>query len=408
MRRKQLKTKSTSFSDTTDNDNDDDDDSGLDTELVPNCIKEPITLRKVMTRSITAVVLASFYLCLLQAGHFYCIIVGVLTQAELYRELVNVRYVEAKERKMPWFRTLQWAWFVVPMFFVYGETLHKFCTEHYQLQQLTAFTQHIGYTVFILYCTLFVVTVLTLKPGLLKFQIGQLLWSIVTVCLVVFQTKFFAANTLNGLFWFFFPMATVITNDVTAYFCGIAVGKRFIKSPLTSMSPNKTWEGFIGAAVLTLIFSFYFPVLLSRFTWFTCPAEGLFFWPFPPPLVCEPNAVFRMADVTVPILGKMTILPIQLHGLSYGLFASLVAPFGGFFASAIKRAYKKKDFDSFMPGEYISLFAFLSVLPLTPSALPLSLPLPLCAGHGGLMDRMDCQLLMMAFTSFHYRYAAID
>ena len=24
-------------------------------------------------------------------------------------------------------------------------------------------------------------------------------------------------------------------------------------------------------------------------------------------------------------------------------------------------------------------------------------------GHGGLMDRMDCQLLMMAFTSFHYR-----
>ena len=29
---------------------------------------------------------------------------------------------------------------------------------------------------------------------------------------------------------------------------------------------------------------------------------------------------------------------------------SLVAPFGGFFASAIKRAYKKKDFQSFLPG----------------------------------------------------------
>jgi phosphatidate cytidylyltransferase len=44
------------------------------------------------------------------------------------------------------------------------------------------------------------------------------------------------------------------------------------------------------------------------------------------------------------------MFPIQIHGLAYGLFASLVAPFGGFFASAIKRAYKKKDFDSFMPG----------------------------------------------------------
>ena len=44
---------------------------------------------------------------MLQGGHFYCILVGVMSQAELYRELVNVRYVEAKERKMPWFRTLQ-------------------------------------------------------------------------------------------------------------------------------------------------------------------------------------------------------------------------------------------------------------------------------------------------------------
>ena len=60
--------------------------------------------------------------------------------------------------------------------------------------------------------------------------------------------------------------------------------------------------------------------------------------------------------------------------MAYGLFAALVAPFGGFFASAIKRAYKLKDFDSFIPG------------------------------HGGMMDRMDCQMIMMAFTSFHYSH----
>lgn len=349
MKRRHKKSKAASFSDI--DDIDDDDDCGLETDNVAPASKEPVTFKKVMTRTITASVLTIFYLLMLQSGHFYCIMVGVLAQAELYRELVNVRYVEAKERKMPWFRTLQWAWFVVPMFFVYGETLHKFCTEHYQLQQLTEFTQHIGYVVFILYCTLFIMTVLTLKQGLLRFQIGQLLWSIVTVCLVVFQTKFFATNTLNGLFWFFFPMATVVMNDCSAYFCGILMGKRFIKFPLNSMSPNKTWEGFLGAAVLTMIFSFYFPVLLSQFTWFTCPAEGLFFWPFPPPLVCEPNAVFRRAIINLPILGDTSMLPIQLHGLAYGLFASLVAPFGGFFASAIKRAYKKKDFDSFMPGK---------------------------------------------------------
>jgi phosphatidate cytidylyltransferase len=42
-------------------------------------------------------------------------------------------------------------------------------------------------------------------------------------------------------------------------------------------------------------------------------------------------------------------------------FASLVAPFGGFFASGFKRAFNIKDFGHSIPG------------------------------HGGMTDRMDCQ-----------------
>jgi phosphatidate cytidylyltransferase len=42
-------------------------------------------------------------------------------------------------------------------------------------------------------------------------------------------------------------------------------------------------------------------------------------------------------------------------------FASLVAPFGGFFASGFKRAFNIKDFGDSIPG------------------------------HGGMTDRMDCQ-----------------
>jgi phosphatidate cytidylyltransferase len=198
------------------------------------------------------------------------------------------------------------------------------------------------------------------------------MWSIVTTLIVVFQTKFFARNTLNGLFWFFFPMATVVMNDVSAYFCGITMGRKFIKAPFIAMSPNKTWEGFLGAGVLTMIFSFYWPLLLSQWTWFTCPAEDIYISAFPPPLNCEVNSVFTEQMVNIPYFGDTLLRPIQLHGLAYGLFASLVAPFGGFFASAIKRAYNKKDFDAFLPG------------------------------HGGLMDRMDCQLMILAFTSFHY------
>ena len=44
------------------------------------------------------------------------------------------------------------------------------------------------------------------------------------------------------------------------------------------------------------------------------------------------------------------------------MFASIIAPFGGFFASGFKRGFKIKDFGDFIPG------------------------------HGGMTDRMDCQV----------------
>eukprot|EP00540_Astrosyne_radiata_P022519 CAMPEP_0116823942 /NCGR_PEP_ID=MMETSP0418-20121206/1120_1 /TAXON_ID=1158023 /ORGANISM="Astrosyne radiata, Strain 13vi08-1A" /LENGTH=142 /DNA_ID=CAMNT_0004452255 /DNA_START=125 /DNA_END=553 /DNA_ORIENTATION=- len=66
------------------------------------------------------------------------------------------------------------------------------------------------------------------------------------------------------------------------------------------------------------------------------------------------------------------VYPVQFHALLLALFASVVAPFGGFLASAIKRAYGVKDFDSIIPG------------------------------HGGVMDRMDCQFLMALCTWVHF------
>jgi phosphatidate cytidylyltransferase len=205
------------------------------------------------------------------------------------------------------------------------------------------------------------------------------MWTIATVCVVVGQCKFLATCVLAGLFWFFFPMATVVMNDVSAYFCGISFGKKFIKAPFLSLSPNKTWEGFLGGAFLTFIFSFFFPALLAQYSWFTCPAQELSFIPQAiPSLQCEPNPVFLLKEYELhlpPSLSSsplvISLYPVQLHGVAYGLFASFIAPFGGYMASAIKRAYGIKDFESFFPG------------------------------HGGMMDRMDCQLLMLSFTWVH-------
>lgn len=63
---------------------------------------------------------------------------------------------------------------------------------------------------------------------------------------------------------------------------------------------------------------------------------------------------------------------MQLHALVLASFASLIAPFGGFFASGLKRTFKIKDFGDSIPG------------------------------HGGMTDRMDCQFIMGFFAYVYY------
>jgi len=92
-----------------------------------------------------------------------------------------------------------------------GEHLHRFCAEHRQLHHLVPMTKYFPHITFVLYCILFVSSILTLRQGIIKYQLSHYMWSIVTVCLVVFQCKFFGANILNGIFWFMFPICLVVS-----------------------------------------------------------------------------------------------------------------------------------------------------------------------------------------------------
>ena len=50
------------------------------------------------------------------------------------------------------------------------------------------------------------------------------------------------------------------------YAAGLTVGR----TPLIKLSPKKTWEGFIGGAVVTLVASWYLAGFMSRYKWMTC------------------------------------------------------------------------------------------------------------------------------------------
>lgn len=74
----------------------------------------------------------------------------------------------------------------------------------------------------------------------------------------------FMANATNAYGYLLFLIFAVALNDVAAYTCGKLLCKLTGKHPLRSnISPNKTWEGSIGA----LIFSMILPWIM----WHTMP-----------------------------------------------------------------------------------------------------------------------------------------
>lgn len=208
--------------------------------------------------------------------------------------------------------------------------------------------------------------------------------------LIVVQAHFIMNNIFEGMIWFFLPVSLVITNDIFAYICGITFGR----TQLIKLSPKKTVEGFVGAWFMTILFGLALTNILMRSKYFICPVNvghvipgssdflstdisqdlGANFWTG---LECTPNPVFIPHNYAlpswVPFIDNIDIAPMQFHILVFATFASLIAPFGGFFASGLKRTFKIKDFGESIPG------------------------------HGGITDRMDCQFIMGFFAFMYYQ-----
>jgi phosphatidate cytidylyltransferase len=53
--------------------------------------------------------------------------------------------------------------------------------------------------------------------------------------------------------------------------CCTPAGFFFGRTPLIKLSPKKTWEGFIGGFIGTVIVAALLADIMSRFKWMTCP-----------------------------------------------------------------------------------------------------------------------------------------
>ncbi len=110
-------------------------------------------------------------------------------------------------------------------------------------------------------------------------------------------------DLIDNKLYFLILILMVTSIDIYAYICGKVIGKNKIGSDI---SPNKTYEGYIGSLLLTF-FTFYFISAHLNFLWTSLDLIILF--------------VFIL----------MTF-------------------FGDLFMSFIKRTYKKKDTGSLLPG----------------------------------------------------------
>ena len=324
---------------------------------------------KMATRCASGVAMFSALAFTLYAGHIFLSFVLICLQVQAFKELVNLRYMEAKEKCMPYFRSLQWAWFAVAMFYAHGSSwlkapmgldeavfnsLSRKLKEYAPLTNQTAFFDFIAFGLFVV---VFMSSVLSLQKGLYDYQITQFTWTMMAFCIVVLQMKTVTHNIYQGMFWFLFPFLCVAVNDISAYFAGVALGKKIFKQPFLALSPKKTWEGFLGAFLGTMLFAYWCsPALGQMYDWGCSYAEIQ-----SKVASCQMQSLFAVD-------AKTGYAPIQFHAMIIASFASLVAPFGGFLASGIKRATGIKDFENIFPG------------------------------HGGVLDRMDCQFFMCLFV----------
>lgn len=142
------------------------------------------------------------------------------------------------------------------------------------------------------------------------------------------QSTFLLAYVLIG----------VIMNDIGAYFIGVLFGKHKMNERI---SPKKTWEGFLGGIVFSLISSIVFAWLVTR--------AGKPMLPVFDFVNEEPYSLFY-------IIGISILLP-------------LLADVGDFMFSAIKRYWGVKDFSNILPG------------------------------HGGILDRIDSLIFAATLVS---------
>jgi phosphatidate cytidylyltransferase len=328
-----------------------------------------------------------------------------LIQVICYKELVFLGYDKVKEKELKTFKYFYIYWGFLATLWGWG-SIFKDQWHRSGFDNITGIDESLPPFEFLIYC-LYIVGLIFLVLSLQKrenyrYQLQQFCYSHCALLFVIAQSCcLIQAQYRGGLFYALISLNLVVCNDCFAYICG----KKFGKTPLIGLSPNKTKEGFFGAMMVTFIDGILFSRFLTDPNYDPLYRVGLISEPFLQPIMtCKPHGVVgtsfsfnipkcdlldiykpqQICSNTYPKVSYiLSFIPggveqmvcdhfswsqIQSHSIVLAAFASLIAPFYGFLGSAVKRAVGVKDFGDLFPG------------------------------HGGMTDRFDCNFGMATFT----------
>ena len=319
-------------------------------------------------RVIWSCLMASLFFIILFMGHFYSALLVALIVVSIFYELIDIPRFKERNTEVKNYYLISWYVLSLGMYFFYIKTLKdkiSFLTKYPFFYYLLKYHKFIC---FMLYCFGFLLFLKSLTKGYYRYQFRQFAYIHIIFMIFGYISSMIISNIYNGIIWYLLPVSCVVINDISAYFWG----RRFGKHSLSSLSPKKTWEGFIGAFFSTLVWCYLYTKLLSKYEMFLCPVEKFSLIPFNlNSLHCDTSELLKKYEFSFSLFGKLfnfSLTNIEFHSLAIGLFASSIAPLGGLFASGFKRSIKIKDFADTIPG------------------------------HGGVTDRMDCEMLNGAFV----------
>ena len=219
-------------------------------------------------------------------------------------------------------------------FHKYGVMIAGWCLMLYftnDAYKLSGFSLHeIGWWLGLIFIFALPIIELLFAKQVLPKNIGHSAFGLVYISLSLgLMMSLWVSDNMNmksegGQFWqrdrgFLIPLLIIFSiwvNDTMAYIVGSLIGR----TPLSKISPKKTWEGTIGGIVLSVVAITYF-------------LQPLLFWK---------------------------------HLLAISLIASIAGTFGDLLESKLKRMAGVKDSGRIMPGHGGFLDRFDSLLLATP------------------------------------------